>query len=245
MAVSTFILRKATRLMDNPYYQQLMQVGVSGVIALFVWLYYRRTTTPCAERYMTFGPRFWAPFVDTCVLWPATLLTWGLFALHLPRLVAALVMVLGNLAWLFYTVIMHARYGQTVGKMVTKVKVVDARTEQKISWLQAWLREGVPAVLSFGFVVYETFVFLTTEGSAESIANGEGLASGPFLLLMSLPLLWFLAEVLTMLTNEKRRALHDFIAGTVVIRSNTREESVEPGAPAEAGDPSITPKSFT
>jgi uncharacterized RDD family membrane protein YckC len=30
--------------------------------------------------------------------------------------------------------------------------------------------------------------------------------------------LWFLAEVVTMLTNEKRRALHDWIAGSVVVR---------------------------
>ena len=29
---------------------------------------------------------------------------------------------------------------------------------------------------------------------------------------------WFVAEILTMLTNKKRRALHDFIAGTVVVR---------------------------
>jgi uncharacterized RDD family membrane protein YckC len=29
---------------------------------------------------------------------------------------------------------------------------------------------------------------------------------------------WFVAEILTMLSNEKRRAIHDFIAGTVVVR---------------------------
>lgn len=41
-----------------------------------------------------------------------------------------------------------------------------------------------------------------------------------FWLLTALPGLWFIAEVLTMLTNDKRRALHDVIAGTVVIRTN-------------------------
>jgi uncharacterized RDD family membrane protein YckC len=29
---------------------------------------------------------------------------------------------------------------------------------------------------------------------------------------------WYLLEVITMLTNDKRRAVHDFIAGTVVVR---------------------------
>ncbi|MFL6264288.1 MAG: hypothetical protein ACJ76Y_31765 [Thermoanaerobaculia bacterium] len=31
-------------------------------------------------------------------------------------------------------------------------------------------------------------------------------------------LAWFLLEVTTALTNQKRRALHDLIAGTVVVR---------------------------
>lgn len=53
------------------------------------------------------------------------------------------------------------------------------------------------------------------------MTSGEALAaSTAFWLLALIPLVWFVAEVLTMLTNERRRALHDFIAGTVVIRTN-------------------------
>lgn len=39
---------------------------------------------------------------------------------------------------------------------------------------------------------------------------------------------WFGLEVVTMLTNNKRRALHDFIAGSVVIRKpgNALERTV-------------------
>lgn len=50
-----------------------------------------------------------------------------------------------------------------------------------------------------------------------------------------LPSLWFVAEVLTMLTNEKRRALHDFIAGTVVVRTNIKQEGAQDATPN--GDP--------
>ena len=40
-------------------------------------------------------------------------------------------------------------------------------------------------------------------------------------------LAWFLIEVITMLANNKRRALHDFIAGSVVVRvSNKSLESM-------------------
>ena len=139
-----------------------------------------------------------------------------------------MLVIVESLAWLLYTVVMHGRYGQTIGKMVTKVRVVDFRTEGKISFRQAWLREGIPMILSLGLLGYEVFAILTWSASPRAIDNDEGLMTGKsFWLLSSIPGLWFLAEVLTMLTNDKRRALHDFIAGTVVIRTNTEEGTVQ------------------
>jgi uncharacterized RDD family membrane protein YckC len=37
--------------------------------------------------------------------------------------------------------------------------------------------------------------------------------------LLTAALVWFVAEILTCLTNPKRRAVHDFIAGTVVVKT--------------------------
>jgi uncharacterized RDD family membrane protein YckC len=145
---------------------------------------------------------------------------------------AALLEVVESLAWLMYTVVMHARYGQTFGKMVTKVRVVDFRTEGRISWRQAWLREGIPMALSFGLLGWQVFLILT--GSLSPSAVTETPDNGPWLL-TALPGLWFLAEILTMLTNDKRRALHDVIAGTVVIRTNTR-----PNLAASDNGPQLT-----
>jgi len=69
-----------------------------------------------------------------------------------------------------------------------------------------------------------------------ALVTGEALvASKGFWILTALPGLWFLAEVLTMLTNEKRRALHDFIAGTVVIRTNIDERGAQPSASPNGG----------
>ena len=77
-------------------------------------------------------------------------------------------------------------------------------------------------VLSFGFVGWQLFLILTGSLNPGAVASGETLTNSKgFWLLTALPGLWFLAEVLTMLTNDKRRALHDFIAGTVVVRTNT------------------------
>ena len=105
-----------------------------SLVALLVWNYYRHRTYGLADKYSTFDPRFWTGFVDSAVLWPVSFIVTVLLSLHIPRSVAALLVTGENLAWLFYTVVMHARYGQTVGKMATKVRVVDFRTEGPISF---------------------------------------------------------------------------------------------------------------
>ncbi len=232
--------------MNTDLLRQLVNVGFTLCVGLLVWRYYRRRKYPLTKRYSTFGPRFWTGSVDACVLSPITFIATALLLLNIPKIAAiatallllnipkiaaALVVVLENLGWLIYTVVMHALHGQTVGKMVTKVRVVDFRTERSISWRQAWLREGIPIFLSLGILGYEVHSILTGRVSPSSLANGEELiGSKAFWLLSALPALWFLAEVVTMLTNEKRRALDDLIAGTVVVRTNIEEGSAQPDA---------------
>jgi uncharacterized RDD family membrane protein YckC len=223
--------------MNDEILDQFKDLGFTGVVALFILAYYRGKTVPLSDYYSTFAPRFWTGFVDSCVLWPIGFLATISLLLDSSRYLAAMLVIVQSFAWLLYTVTMHAHYGQTVGKMITKVQVVDFHTEGKITFLQAWLREGIPMVLSLGLVGYQVFAILTWATEPSAIASGKALAdSKPFWLLTALPGLWFVAEILTMLTNNKRRALHDFIAGTVVIRTNTENE------PAQQSAPRVTPK---
>lgn len=212
--------------MDNNLSSQLGNLGVALVATFFIWRHYRHRTFGWSERYSTFGPRFWTGFADSCVVWPIGFVTWGLLSFNIPRGVTSFLIIVESLAWLVYTVVMHARYGQTVGKMLTKVRVVDSRTEANISWGQAWLREGLPMSLSLGCMGYEVYLILTQPVPLLAIASGEALVhSRPFWLLYATPGLWFMAELLTMLTNQRRRALYDFIAGTVVVRTNSEERT--------------------
>jgi len=222
--------------MNTEILRDLEGLGVWLFISLLVWRYYRRRAFPLIERYLTFGPRFWTGFVDGCVLWPIGFITSAVLLLNGPNALAASMIMLQGLAWEAYTVVMHARCGQTVGKMVTKVRVVDFRTEGRISLRQAWLREAVPMLLTLVLLGYEVLAILTGRIEARAIANGDAwLANKPLWLLNVLPGLWFLAEVLTMLTNEKRRALHDLIAGTVVVRTNVEQGGAQPLAPSNGG----------
>jgi len=224
---------------------QIASLAGTLLVALLVWRYYRTKKFPAEMRYRTFGPRFWTGSIDSCVFLPLTITTTFLLWLNIPSILAVILVIVQNLAWLVYTVLMHAHYGQTIGKMVTKVRVVDSRTEGKISWLQATVREGIPLFSSLGLEGYEVFEILSGRVTARGLANGEAYNNhGPFWLLTAIPGIWFFAEVLTMLTNKKRRALHDIIAGTVVVRTNLdydnepSKDGIDPGT-ASAPQPVI------
>ncbi len=213
--------------------QQLSSLAVALVISFFIRLCYRWKTVGVGRRYSTFWPRFWTGFVDASILWPVGLFASAYLVVDVPKIVAAALVIVGNLAWLFYTVLLHARYGQTIGKMVTKVRVVDFRTEGKISVRQAWVREGIPLLLSVGGVIYEITLILDGRLNSKTIAGGDLFDNKWYWLANSVSTLWFAAEVLTMLTNRKRRALHDFIAGTVVVRTNIDYGNTAPGKAQE------------
>lgn len=117
------------------------------------------------------------------------------------------------------SIVLHGSYGQPVGKFLLKVKVFD-RTESKLPYKQALLRDSVPIVL--GLIAYAL--------SAPRILDGsypfDDIDQNHFKEIDMLPMMfsafvssaWFPLEVVTMLTNKKRRAVHDFIAHSIVKR---------------------------
>jgi hypothetical protein len=77
-------------------------------------------------------------------------------------------------------------------------------------------------------VGHEVASILNGNESTQAVTRAQILGvTQPFNLFLELPGWWFVAEVITMLTNEKRRALHDFIAGTIVVRTNLEPQNVQ------------------
>jgi uncharacterized RDD family membrane protein YckC len=168
-------------------------------------------------KYSTFWPRLIAGFIDGLLLTPIAWIEKLVTSSDPSTQVAVEWAIISHSAYWVYSVLMHGYYGQTVGKMAAGIKVVDI-TETPISLRQAFLRDSVYAGLS----TIELILFLFQKffsGNVELsimglLANLIGLASFG----------WFLGEFVTMLTNEKRRALHDLIAGTVVVRTEFIQE---------------------
>ena len=165
------------------------------------------------KKYATFWPRVLAAILDTLILWPlgwADELIWGA-----TKSTAILVpwYLLYSFSFVAYTIILHGVYGQTIGKAITGVKVVDL-SEGRLSMKQAVLRDSV-------------ILLITALGVGSGLriaAAGISPYGNPFemtavdWIFIYATLGWSILEVLSMLLSKKRRAIHDFIAGSVVIR---------------------------
>jgi uncharacterized RDD family membrane protein YckC len=104
-----------------------------------------------------------------------------------------------------YSILMHGRYGRTLGKRIMGLKVIDAGEKKEITYRQALLRDSVPLAGMFGVLLFP----LVSPGTDRLAfdAWSESISLG-----------WFLTELVTAALNDKRRALHDHIAGTVVVK---------------------------
>lgn len=163
------------------------------------------------DRYHTFWKRFWAGILDGLLFIPFDLMDDRVRSLDLSATMSVLWLFVSYFIFSAYVVIMHARYGQTVGKMITGVTVLTVAREDSISSRQSVIRESpYIGILLIGWLV-----------NSYAIAADAGISQFAFIdmTIGYAAMTWFILEVITMLFNDKRRALHDYIAGTVVVRS--------------------------
>jgi uncharacterized RDD family membrane protein YckC len=113
-------------------------------------------------------------------------------------------------------VLLHARSGQTIGKRVMKVKVLDVSETAIPSLKQAFLRDIGYIAIDICSLIY--FIYLVL-GQKYALGRQQLENGLPGEILSFAGTVWFLLEVGTMLTNEKRRAFHDYIANTVVVNT--------------------------
>ena len=166
------------------------------------------------ERYRTGLKRLWAAIVDGIVFMPlllveqwiykttnsvSILFTWATFVTFAP---------------LIYSIILHYRYGQTIGKWVAGVKVLDISETRKLTLRQSIYRDiFYLMVAAIGFLYYG-FLFIRSDNKENVLGDYSSFSDDPILW-------WTLIELITMFTNSRRRAVHDFLAKSVVIRTDT------------------------
>lgn len=166
------------------------------------------------QRYETFWPRFFAAIIDGFVLWPI-----GFLLNYLLESDIGFIVIIGNFLNSFspyiYSILLHGKYGQTLGKMAMDVKVVNFGSEEAIDLKQAFKRDLVPVAL---MTITYLYAFIVFYGQEPSGFHPGFLNMVPLFFIGLISFLWVLLEIGSMLFNEKSRAIHDLIAKTVVVR---------------------------
>lgn len=167
--------------------------------------------TGVQSKYRNFWRRFFAGVVDSLVFLPVSILDDAISKSSVPAVLIAWGAI-SYLSFQVYSIVMHGLFGATLGKMATGIVVLDVSESRVPGMKQAFMRDLPWA--AFSALSYLYLVVLVLEGRYAPGAEMEG----PGLALGLWATLWFLLELVTMLGSEKRRALHDLIGRTVVVK---------------------------
>lgn len=159
------------------------------------------------DRYDTGVDRFIALIIDGILL---SVINWTLELFHGVHSVffVGLITIIGLSLPYLYNFLFHGYSGQTVGKMVMNIKIYDKTEMRNISYRQALLRDIVPLSL---IVIIQIISYFVNPQEWGMLVYLSFIMSG-------ILLTWSLLEIITMLFDSRKRALHDYIAGTVVLK---------------------------
>ena len=172
--------------------------------------------------YAGFWKRFWALCLDTLVMSPLMFVVyWG----HAHSRLFDVYHLVPNTIFLFiYHVHLVQKFGGTPGKRLTNLRIVRVNgdplsyREALLRYTPDWLAVTASAI---ALIIATSNLTDAQYFAAASLTERSQLLNSvmpdwntPLRYVLSL---WTLAEVVVMLANRKRRTLHDFIAGTVVI----------------------------
>ena len=192
--------------------------------------------------YAGFWRRFLAVFIDILVLLPFIQLFIWLDSIS--RIVAlSLAVPSAGLLWA-YDFYLHGKYGQTLGKWAARIQV-RRLNGMPIGWRESFLRSSVYLVFTMIFTAGGMYGLLQI--SSYEYINVPWRELGSHLSVFrpvfyepvdTMLSVWLWSEVVVLLFNRKKRALHDFIAGTVVVHKASIPERLPIDLPPETAAPS-------
>lgn len=165
------------------------------------------------EKFKAIKPRFFASVIDGLILCIFTYLGTFFVISEIPKPIVVAGLMIEYFCYHFYSIYLQSVYGQTLGKMALKIKVLDV-SENAINFRQSIWRESPNILFSIILFGSESYQILTA-GIDENFGTAgiNQVALGGYLL-------WLIAETVVTLSNEKRRSIHDYLAGTVVVKIN-------------------------
>ncbi len=170
--------------------------------------------------------RIAAALIDSLFFILPTLLS---FKFNTNIILSEVTMIALGIIGVLYKVILTYRYGGTIGKLAMKIRVVNCDL-QRVTLKQSVLRVIVDAIL---LVINWTIrVLAISEIGLDNFTTLTNLERGKLIIetsvlypiYMKVNQFWSISNVLSVLINSNNRALHDFIAGTIVVKKEYAEE---------------------
>ena len=193
------------------------------------------TPTTDTLRYAGFWPRLGALLLDLLIMLPlGALAFWGT---QRYRLFDLYYLVPGTFLGLFYSVYLVQRFGGTPGKLIIGIRIRKVSGDP-VGYREALLRyfpEFILGMLMSIALLIPVFHMSDTEyhtlSFMERAKRMVELAPSWYKPLQIIQNVWVWGELIVLLTNRKRRALHDFIAGTVVVQTSSKTLQATAAAP--------------
>jgi uncharacterized RDD family membrane protein YckC len=171
--------------------------------------------------YAGFWRRFGAYWIDVLVMIP--LIGLAYFCGEKSRLFQLYWFIPGLLIGIGFHVYLVKRFGGTPGKLLLNMRIA-MLDGSPVTLKAASLRYSVLFILSFlsSLALLLSVLSMTDElyfslGYIERSQKTLELAPSWYRLVSILLQVWIWSEFISMLFNKQRRAIHDFIAGTVVV----------------------------
>lgn len=174
--------------------------------------------------YAGFWRRLGASLIDALIYIPIYILLLFAYRTSLTWLIPAI--ILNTVFYALYTVFFHYKYGATLGKLAVGIRVTQP-DGSKISFQHALLRSSIDLSLAVLYTIWELIALASMDLAYFNSLPKEYMVRWGYIY-SYLPwgfqifeyanYIWIFSELIVLLFNKRRRALHDFIAGTVVIR---------------------------
>ncbi|MHC4260497.1 MAG: RDD family protein [Planctomycetota bacterium] len=178
--------------------------------------------------YAGFWKRLCAGFADAFIVVPLVFLFVWLEGFD--RTLAILITIPSSILFAMYSVYFNARFGGTPGKLAVGIRIAKPNG-MRIGWPEAWKRSAVDLVFAFLVLVFQVWALLHVDPEHYSslgwIERTDLLHEHQpswFNSVTILQQVWIWSEVVVLLFNKRKRAIHDFIAGTVVIKKEFAEQ---------------------
>ncbi|USA54399.1 RDD family protein [Acinetobacter sp. C32I] len=180
--------------------------------------------------YAGFWKRLAAAIIDSLILIPFMVIAHHTQSISI--ISSMITLVISAVLFSVYVIYFHYRFGATLGKMAIKIKIT-CPNGSKISLKQALIRSSIDIGFSLLTVIAQLIALKHADPTIYLNAGFTDRAKYILLLypawyslVSTLSQVWWWSEFITLLFNKRKRAIHDFMAGTVVIKKQYENKEI-------------------